>query len=231
MRHHLALLEEAGRPDAAARRQFGNVTSLKEESRSMWTFAFLEQFAQDLDMRCARWQPPALHRHRRAVARPRHRRQHRHLQFHGRDPAARPAGEPSRATRDRGMACAAALGGRERYQRHAHGYGKGGTASPNFPYAAYTALRAEKILLRPVCLHLCAKLQCDCGRSRPNRSAADSSPGNYFSRLGVPPAAGRLFADYDDRAGAAATVVLAVLLLAAALQRRPSGSRQIGPDR
>jgi hypothetical protein len=48
MRHHLALLEEDGRPDAAARRQFGNVTSLKEESRSMWTFAILEQFAQDL---------------------------------------------------------------------------------------------------------------------------------------------------------------------------------------
>src|ERR1035437_716921 len=48
MRHHLALLEEDGRPDAAARRQFGNVTSVKEESRSMWTFAFLEQFAQDL---------------------------------------------------------------------------------------------------------------------------------------------------------------------------------------
>ena len=48
MRHHLAMLEEAGRSDAAARRQFGNVTSLKEESRSMWTFAFLEQFAQDI---------------------------------------------------------------------------------------------------------------------------------------------------------------------------------------
>jgi len=48
MRHHLALLEEDGRPGAASHRQFGNVTSLKEESRSMWTFAILEHFAQDL---------------------------------------------------------------------------------------------------------------------------------------------------------------------------------------
>src|SRR5256885_4487430 len=48
MRHHLALLQEGGRPAAAAHRQFGNITSLKEESRSMWTFAILEQFAQDV---------------------------------------------------------------------------------------------------------------------------------------------------------------------------------------
>jgi hypothetical protein len=48
MRHHLTLLTEAGKPGAAALRQFGNVTSLKEESRSMWTFAFLDQFAQDV---------------------------------------------------------------------------------------------------------------------------------------------------------------------------------------
>ncbi len=48
MRHHLALLEEDRARGAAARRQFGNVTSLKEESRSVWTFAFLEQLAQDL---------------------------------------------------------------------------------------------------------------------------------------------------------------------------------------
>src|SRR5260370_26995016 len=47
MRHHLALLEEDGRAGAAAHRQFGNVTSLKEESRSMWTFAILEQISQD----------------------------------------------------------------------------------------------------------------------------------------------------------------------------------------
>jgi macrolide transport system ATP-binding/permease protein len=48
MRHHFALLEEGGKLGVETRRQFGNITSLKEESRSMWTFALLEQFTQDL---------------------------------------------------------------------------------------------------------------------------------------------------------------------------------------
>src|SRR6478609_8835527 len=48
MRHHLALLKEDGKSGAAAERQFGNVASLKEASRSMWTFAIFEQLGQDL---------------------------------------------------------------------------------------------------------------------------------------------------------------------------------------
>jgi macrolide transport system ATP-binding/permease protein len=48
MSHHLALrAEERGSIDAA-RRQFGNVTSLRERSRAMWTIAFWEQFVQDI---------------------------------------------------------------------------------------------------------------------------------------------------------------------------------------
>ena len=48
MRHHLSLgMEERGSA-SAARRQFGNVTLLKEQSRSMWTWTFLEQFTQDV---------------------------------------------------------------------------------------------------------------------------------------------------------------------------------------
>jgi macrolide transport system ATP-binding/permease protein len=44
IRHHLAL--SGG--DETARRRFGNITLIKEESRAMWTFAFWEQFAQDI---------------------------------------------------------------------------------------------------------------------------------------------------------------------------------------
>src|SRR5947209_11011494 len=48
MRHHLALsAEERGSPEAA-RRQFGNVTLLKEQSRAMWTWNFWEQLTQDI---------------------------------------------------------------------------------------------------------------------------------------------------------------------------------------
>src|SRR6478752_7103592 len=48
MAHHLAMLEHDRNSGAAARKQFGNVTSLREESRSMWTFGFLEQLGQDI---------------------------------------------------------------------------------------------------------------------------------------------------------------------------------------
>jgi predicted permease len=48
MRHHLSLSARERGGDAAARRQFGNFTSLKEQSRAMWTWAFAEQFAQDI---------------------------------------------------------------------------------------------------------------------------------------------------------------------------------------
>ena len=46
--HHLAMLEAEKAPGLAARKQFGNLTSIKEESRSMWRFAFLEQTGQDI---------------------------------------------------------------------------------------------------------------------------------------------------------------------------------------
>jgi len=39
MQHHLAL---------SGPQQFGNMAKLKEESRSMWTWTIVEQFAQDL---------------------------------------------------------------------------------------------------------------------------------------------------------------------------------------
>src|SRR5271165_1015862 len=53
MRHHLALKAEAlegreGSGTGAARRQFGNIAILKEDSRAMWTWTFWEQLAQDL---------------------------------------------------------------------------------------------------------------------------------------------------------------------------------------
>ena len=48
MRHHLALGAEERGGTEAARRQFGNVTSLREQSRAMWIWTFLEQLTQDI---------------------------------------------------------------------------------------------------------------------------------------------------------------------------------------
>jgi macrolide transport system ATP-binding/permease protein len=48
MRHHLALKERDSRAGGSAQKQFGNVTLLKEDSRTMWTFTLWEQLLQDL---------------------------------------------------------------------------------------------------------------------------------------------------------------------------------------
>ena len=48
MRHHLALSAEERGTAEAAKRQFGNITSIKEQSRAMWTWTLWEQFGQDI---------------------------------------------------------------------------------------------------------------------------------------------------------------------------------------
>src|ERR1035438_9898082 len=48
MQHHLAMTAEQRGSVSAASRQFGNITLLREESRSMWTWTLWEQFLQDL---------------------------------------------------------------------------------------------------------------------------------------------------------------------------------------
>ena len=83
-----------------ARRRFGNVTHLKEQTRDMWTFPSLESFRAGHPLRAAHAaQVARLHLRRRVGARRRHRRQHRDLQPRGRDPRAGAALSRSRATR------------------------------------------------------------------------------------------------------------------------------------
>src|SRR5260370_39167095 len=48
MRYHLDRKAAEKGSAADARRQFGNITLLKEESRDMWTWTFCEQLAQDI---------------------------------------------------------------------------------------------------------------------------------------------------------------------------------------
>src|SRR5205085_1472302 len=134
----------AGRPDAAARRQFGNLTSLKEESRSMWTFVFLEQFAQDVRyaLRTMAANPlftastvlslalgiganAAIYSFMDAILL-----------------RALPVAHPEQLAvaewhTPRSSAVVKGINGTM------HGYGKGGSLSPNFPFTAYTALRSE----------------------------------------------------------------------------------------
>ena len=48
MRHHRALSAEQRGSIGAANLQFGNMTLLREESRSMWSWIVWEQFLQDV---------------------------------------------------------------------------------------------------------------------------------------------------------------------------------------
>ena len=104
------LEEEAGERQAdglsedearwAARRDLGNVTLLREDTRTLWSWILLEQLAQDVryGLRTMSQEPP-VHGAGRAVARARHRRQHGDLQLHGLDPVALAAGVRSGVAR------------------------------------------------------------------------------------------------------------------------------------
>jgi predicted permease len=210
MRHHLALLEDDGRPDAAARRQFGNVASVKEESRSMWTFALLEQFAQDLRyaLRTMAANPlftatavfslalgiganTAIYSFMDAILL-------RGLPVpHPEELAIAEWHSPGQPGVIRGI------------NGTTHRYGKGGTLSPNFPFAAYETLRADKNTFSTVFGYAFAQnFNVMVGDEAESLQGGYVS-GNYFGGLGVPPAAGRLLGDADDRSGAPPVVVLA----------------------
>ena len=85
---HLAMREEKNRTDGitageeryAARRQFGNITQMKEATRELWTFASLESLWRDLTFALYAFQSPRICRHRHHHAGAGHRRIHGDLQ-------------------------------------------------------------------------------------------------------------------------------------------------------
>jgi macrolide transport system ATP-binding/permease protein len=210
MAHHLAMLAENNRSSAAAHRQFGNLASHKEESRSMWTFAFLEQTAQDIRyaLRTMAANPlftataalslalgiganTAIYSFMEAiltrslpVANP---QQLAILRWHSpRRPGVMKGGNGS-----------------------IFRYGKDGRESPNFPFAAFEVLRDNPTLFSAMFAYTYVQ-----NFNVSVAGAAESIPGgfvsgNYFNSLGVPPAAGRLLGEEDDRTGAPPAAVLA----------------------
>ena len=102
-------------------------------------------------------------------------------------------------------------------------YGKTGTTSPNFPYSAYQILRANRQMFSTLFAYTYAQNFNVIARGEAESTPGGFVSGNYFSGLGVPPAAGRLIGEEDDRSGAPATVALAY----AYWQRRFSGDAGI----
>ena len=206
LRHHLAMLEESGKP---AHRQFGNVTYLQEESRSMWTFAFFEQLAQDLryavramaanklftatavlSLALGIGANTAIYSFMDAIlmrALPvSHPEQLVVLQWHS----------PRRPP------VAMSING------SSYRYPKGGSMSPNFPYNFYPIVRNEKETFSTVFGYTHVQNYNVIFDGQAETAGAGYVTGNYFGSLGVPPAVGRLLDETDDRTGAPSTVVL-----------------------
>jgi len=210
MAHHLAMLEAGNRSRAAASKQFGNVTWLKEESRSVWGFAWLEQLSQDLRyaLRTMAANPlftataalslalgiganTAIYSFMdaillRSLPVP-HPEQLAILNWH----SARRSGVVK------------GINGTARR------YGKGGTRSPNFPYLAFEKLRDGRQIFSTLFAYTYARNFNVIARGEAESVLGGFVSGNYFSGLNVPPAAGRLIEPEDDRAGATPVVVLA----------------------
>ncbi len=210
MAHHLAMLEEDKNLGSAVQKQFGNSTSLKEESRSMWTFAFLEQLAQDIRyaLRAMAANPlftataalslalgiganTAIYSFMDAIL-------IRSL------PVTRP--EQLAIVEWRSPRRPAVVKG---INGTTHRYGKRGTSSPNFPYAAFEMFRADRRIFSTVFGYTYAQPFNVIARGEAESIQGGFVSGNYFSGLAVPPAAGRLIGPDDDQTGAPPTVALA----------------------
>ena len=207
MAHHLAML--AAERGAAARGQFGNLAYLKEESRSMWRFAFLEQLAQDLRyaLRTMAANPvftataaislalgiganTAIYSFMDAILMRSlpvsHPEQLAILNWHSN-------GMPGTAHSINGSM---------------HRYQKTGRESPNFPYAFFEAQSSNPQFFSTLFAYTYVQNFNVIATNQAESLPGGFVSGGYFAGLGVPPAAGRLIAPEDDRTGAPATAVL-----------------------
>lgn len=210
MRHHLALSAEQRGSDAAAQRQFGNLTQLKEESRAMWSWTYLEQFLQDLryGVRTMAARPlfttmaivslalgigantaifsfmNAILLRTLPVQNPSEL-----VVFHWRMKG------NSRNSVIHGMTGSSFRDG-------------GGRVSPNFPYAAFETLRDSPNTLSTVFAYATAWRINLVARKQADFAEGQYVSGGFYSGLGVRPAIGRLLGAEDDRSGGPPVTVL-----------------------
>jgi macrolide transport system ATP-binding/permease protein len=210
IRHHLALKALEYGCAEAARRQFGNITLVKEDSRTMWTGIFWEQMAQDiryalramagnklfsamavLSLALGIGANTAIYSFLDAImlrAMPvRHPGELVLVNW-------RNAKGDSDVVRSQSGSWYTEPGG--------------GRTSPNYPYQAYEFLRDNNKVFSSLFgfasagrLHLSIDGQAELGDG-------EYVSGGYFGGLGVLPAVGRLIGPDDDRQGATPVVVI-----------------------
>ncbi len=208
MRHHLALGAEERGSAQAAKRQFGNVTLLKERSRAMWTWNFWEQLQQDVryGLRAMAANPlftamavlslalgiganTAIYSFMDAILL-------RSL------PVQHP--EQLVVVNWRAKDHPTVIHG-QNGSRHREG---GVTTSPNYPFGVFQLLRSNAEPLGSLFAYATAWEVNLVAENQAEIADGQLVSGGFYNGLGVPPAAGRLIMDEDDRSGAAPVAVL-----------------------
>jgi predicted permease len=208
MRHHRALRREAEEAGETVR-PFGNVTLLQEDCRSMWIGTFFSQFAQDaryavrtiganrvfcamavLSLALGIGANTAIYSFMEAILlRPLpvpHPEQLVTFRWYAKGPSPVVRSVNGTMYRD----------------------DKLGRVSPNFPFAAYEAMRGGEETLSSLFAFVPPVPKTVVVRGQAEVVRADRVSGDYYSSLGVAPAAGRLIGASDDRSGAAPVAVL-----------------------
>ena len=211
MRHHRAL---------AGPKRFGNVTRWKEESRAMWGWTFGEQLLQDL-----RYALRAMLKNRAFTA----------LAVFslalgigantaifsfmdaillGSLPVSDPGSlailnwrakafwQPGPGPKPRGDSVVQSIAGNVRDDP------RGGAISGIFPYPAFEFLAKNNAVFSALFSYYPFGVQNVKVRGEADLGFGEGVSGDYFRGLGVPPAAGRLIVNDDDRAGAPPVAVL-----------------------
>ncbi|MDE3197330.1 MAG: ABC transporter permease [Acidobacteriota bacterium] len=204
-RHHLAMKGES------TTKHFGNIALLKEDSRHMWRSAFWEQLAQDirygvramaankvfttmalLSLALGIGANTAIYSFMDAV-------------FMRSLPVSHPEQLGVLMWRGEGRTPVAHRINGSMYRDGANG----GRISPNFPYAAWRQMETRKDVLSSVFAYASAYQINVVARNRADVLRGLYVSGNFYSSLGVAPAAGRLISGEDDRPGAPLVTVLA----------------------
>ena len=209
MRHHRALSAEQRGSIGAANLQFGNMTLLREESRSMWSWIVWEQFLQDVRYGFRTMAANPLFTSIATISLALGIGANTAI-FSFMDAIllrTLPVRNPQELVVFRWRA--------KTQPGVIHGmtgsrFGdEGGSVSPNFPYPAFQMLKANPDGLSTVFAYAVAYRRLNIFAQREAEFAQGLYvSGEFYKGLGVTPAVGRLIADEDDKTGAPAVTVL-----------------------
>jgi predicted permease len=209
MRHHLAMKSAEAGDSAAAQRQFGNVTSLQEQSRAMWTWTFWEQFVQDLryGLRMMTANPLFTAMAALSLALGIGANTAIYSFMDAITMRALPVPHPEQLTvihwqsKEQPAVIESMSGSRHKDARH-------GNNSPNFPYAAFDLFRGGSDVFSNLFAYAWGGRANTVVGGQAEILDAELVSGGFFGGLGVYPAAGRLILEDDDRFGAPPVAVI-----------------------